>query len=59
MSTVVSDVQWVFVSVQLYLLIVQLPSQNFRGHPVGGAHDGQRLLPYSITAKKARHSLSH
>lgn len=37
----------------VYLLIVQLSSQNFRCHPVGGAHDGQRLLPRSITAETA------
>lgn len=34
----------------VYLLIVQLPSEDFRGHPVGGAHDGQRLLPHTVTA---------
>lgn len=37
------------IFLEIYLLIVQLPSQNLRCHPVGGAHDGQRLLPSTIT----------
>ena len=36
---------------QFYLLIVQLSSQNFRSHPIGRAHDGQRLLLCTITVK--------
>lgn len=43
---------------QLYLLIIQLSSQNFRGHPVGGAHNGQRLLHDSITAKRPQFPLT-
>lgn len=34
----------------IYLLVVQLPSQNLRSHPIGWTHDSQWLLLYTITA---------
>lgn len=37
-----------------YLLIIHLSSEHLGGHPVGGAHGGQRLLVLSLTAERGK-----
>lgn len=36
---------------QVYLLVIQLPPQDLRSHPVRGAHNSQGLLLHTVTAE--------
>lgn len=38
-------------AISQYLLIIQLPSEHLRSHPVGGADNSQRLLVFFLTAE--------
>lgn len=43
---------WRVMRIHQYLLIIHFSSEHLRGHPVGGADDGQRLLVFFLAAER-------
>lgn len=41
-------------AIHQYLLIIHFSSEHLRGHPVGGADDGQRLLVFFLAAERGK-----